>query len=536
MAVTAAWPRGDRRASLLAPAVALLLACAVVLVARWGPDWPAQEFRAWQFAHNGLTAWTSRWYGGEALIGYSLLYPILAGAFGAGAFGVGAVGVAAVVTAAWAAAGFAPAERLRARCYAIAVALCLMQSLLIGQIPYLLGVAFGLLALRIVFAADAAPGAGRSTSAACCSLLCSLASPLAGASLMLAVPAVAIGHGYRRAAPLCASLIGVGVSVLLGGASGPFPFQAQSLVGVVAFCVLILALAERDARTLRRFALCYLVAAVALFLLANPIGGNAARVGKLIALPLAVRFMPVPGTALRRVIAVLAIAAAALWPSLAFTSSIVRGAADPSQQPSYYQGLLRFLHTQNAATGRLEIPMLREHWEALWVARAFPIARGWERQSDILYNAALYRPLSPAEYHRWLADNAVTLVALADAPIDYGGRAEQRLLAHPPGYLQPIWHDRHWRVWRVLATHPLVSGPATIRAVTPASLALYFARAGTAVIRIHASPLWHVTRGSGCAGSDSDGWLTARAARSGPLDLEAEVNSQVMTGPDPCPA
>jgi hypothetical protein len=535
MAVTAAWARGDRRASLLAPAVALLLACAVVLVARWGPDWPAQEFRAWQFAHDGLTAWTSRWYGGEALIGYSLLYPILAGAFGAGAVGVAAVGVAAVVTAAWAAAGFAPVGRLRARCYAVAVAFCLMQSLLIGQIPYLLGVAFGLLALRIAFANDMAPGAGRSTATAFCSVLCSLASPLAGASLMLAVPAVAIAHGWRRAAPMSASLIGVGVSAVLGGASGPFPFQVQSLFGVVAFCVLILALAERDARTLRWFALCYLVAAVALFLLANPIGGNAARVGKLIALPLAVRFMPLPRTALRRAVAALAIVAAAVWPSLAFMSSIARGAADPSQQPAYYQGLLHFLRTQDAATGRLEIPMLREHWEALWVARAYPIARGWERQSDILYNAALYRPLSPAGYHRWLADNAVTLVALPNAPIDYGGRSEQRLLARPPGYLQPVWHDRHWRVWRVVGTRPFVSGAATITAASPASLALYFARAGTAVIRIHASPLWHVTGGDGCAGSDSDGWLTARAVRSGPLDLEAEVNSQVMTGADPCP-
>lgn len=529
MPVIAGSARGERRASLLAPAVALLLACAVVLLARWGPDWPAQEFRAWQFAHDGLTAWTSRWYGGEALVGYSALYPILAGAFG-----VGTVGIAAVVLATWAASAFAPEGRVRARLFSVAIAVCLIQSLLIGQLPYLLGVAFGLLAMRFALAG----GRARPVPAGVCAALCSLASPLSGASLIVAVPALTVARGWTRAAPLYAAVVGIGASALLGGATGPFSFQAKSLLGVVVFCALILALARTDARALRWFAACYLLAALAAFVVANPVGGNAARVGKLIAVPLAVRFLPFDRTARSRVVALVAAAAAIVWPSIAFGSSIARGAPDPSQRPAYYQGLLGFLRTENATQdgtdGRVEVPMLREHWEALWVARAFPIARGWERQSDMLYNGVLYHPLSPAAYHRWLADNAVTFVALADAPIDYGGRAEAKLLTHPPSYLRPVWHDRHWQVWRVLGTRPLVSGAATITASTGASLSLRFSRAGTTLVRIHASPLWHITSGAGCLGSE-DGWLVASAARPGPMSIEAEPNDQLMTGSRTCP-
>jgi hypothetical protein len=348
------------------------------------------------------------------------------------------------------------------------------------------------------------------------------------------VPALTVARGWKRAAPLYACAVGIGVSALLGGASGPFSFQAKSLLGVVLFCALIAVLARTDARGLRWFAICYLLAALAAFAVVNPVGGNAARLGKLIALPMAVRFLPFDRTALSRVVAVCAAAAAALWPSIAFSASIARGATDPSQRPDYYQGLLGFLRAQDGTDGRVEVPMLREHWEALWVARAFPIARGWERQSDMLYNSVLYHPLDPADYHRWLAENAVAFVALADAPIDYGGRAEAHLLAHPPGYLRPVWHDRHWRVWRVLGTRPLVSGAATITAATPASLSLRFSRPGVALVRIHASPLWHITSGAGCLGSQN-GWLVASAGRPGPMSIEAEPNDQLMTGSRACP-
>ena len=53
----------------------MLLSALIAGLMRWGPDWPAQEFRAWTAAHDGLTAWTNQWYSGQALPGYSLHLP-----------------------------------------------------------------------------------------------------------------------------------------------------------------------------------------------------------------------------------------------------------------------------------------------------------------------------------------------------------------------------------------------------------------------------------------------------------------------------
>ena len=49
------------------PGVAFVAAVSVLVawLARWGPDWPAQEFRAWIGGHDGLSLLTMRWYGGR---------------------------------------------------------------------------------------------------------------------------------------------------------------------------------------------------------------------------------------------------------------------------------------------------------------------------------------------------------------------------------------------------------------------------------------------------------------------------------------
>ena len=80
--VSVARYRADLRASRLwSAAVVAALSVVIVSVARWGPDWPAQEFRAWIAGHDGLSVWTSRWYGGSALPGYSVMYPLVTAVF-----------------------------------------------------------------------------------------------------------------------------------------------------------------------------------------------------------------------------------------------------------------------------------------------------------------------------------------------------------------------------------------------------------------------------------------------------------------------
>jgi hypothetical protein len=514
----------------VAPVLAATLGIVVVTLARWGPDWPAQEFRGWLAINTGLSTWTNSWYGGEPLPGYSVLYPPLSELLG-----IGLTGLLAVTISAWAAGRLVSVPGRWCRLgYQVSVAIGLTESLLIGQIPFLVGVAFGAGALIAVTRQ-------RPWLTAVLAASCSLSSPLSGAFLLLAAPAVGVATSWRRATPLLLASSGIVVSMIVGG-GGPYPCRWQDLAAVGIFAVLVVALTTPADRAWRCLAGCYLVAAATAFVLPNPIGGNITRLGKLIALPMVfVLLQPHragltrPPRIRRRVTRwLVAATAATLWPLVPFVSAIDRGAADPSQYASYYTGLLTFLHTQPLARGRLEIPFTREHWESLWVAKSFPLARGWERQTDLKYNRVLYRPLTAAGYRRWLDANSVSLVALPNVPIDFGGDAEADLLTHPPPYLQPVWHDANWQVWRVKAARPLVSGGATLQQLGPASFTLGFARPGRAIVRIHANGLWEITSGRGCLASTASGWIQVYGRASGSITARARLNDDVVTGLDGC--
>jgi hypothetical protein len=164
----------------------------------------------------------------------------------------------------------------------------------------------------------------------------------------------------------------------------------------------------------------------------------------------------------------------------------------------YYAGLLGFLGAQRGGPFRLEIPFTDNHWESRWVAPRVPLARGWERQVDRQRNALFYddRPITAARYRRWLDDNAVRFVALADAPIDYSAAREAALVRRGTPYLREVWHDEHWRVFAVTGARPLASGAARATAVEPEG-------------------------GHGCVGEGPGGWTRLRVRRPGPVVVEA---------------
>ena len=506
--------------------LALAVCTVVVLVARLGPDWPAQEFRARLARDTGLTAWNDQWYGGHALPGYSLLYPPVAAVFGA-AF----TGLLAAVGCTWLVSRLLPPTDTGRRWFGIAAAVCVAGNLFIGQVPFLLGLLFGLAAF--LAALQAKPSAGSRLVVALLAAACALSSPLAGLFLLLAAFTWAFEVGWRRALPLGGAVAGPIVSLAVGGGSGPFPFGWTGLANFAVFVAATLLLVPRRYTLLRRFAVVYAVAAVLCYLVPNPVGGNVVRLGQLLAVPAAFWLL---GRHRRS----LAVCALGLIPALAWQfypvgSAAARAAGDPSVNASYYTGLLHFLGTQNPANGRLEIPFTREHWEADRVAPYFPIARGWERQTDYKYDAVLYQPLTAASYRQWLASAGVDLVALPDAPLDYGGKAEQALLAHPPSYLVPVWHDAHWKVWRVAGAAPLVSGPATLTKLGTSSFRLDFRQAADAVVRVRMSSLWQVTSGQGCVlPAQPDGWVHVRATAPGDVTVRARFTlSSVLPDDQP---
>ena len=218
-------------------------------------------------------------------------------------------------------------------------------------------------------------------------------------------------------------------------------------------------------------------------------------------------------------------------PAYPAVTSIANGVRQPSQHASFYSGLLRFLATQDPRRGRLEAVFTRQHWETYFVARAYPIARGWEQQADEADNQVLYHPLTPAIYRRWLDANAVDLVALPREPLDvHAGIYEGALLERPPGYLVPVWHDANWLVWRVRASRPLASGPARVTSLGAASFELHFAHRGTSTVRIHESSLWAVTQGRACLGTTPGGFLRVTAAQTGTVTVRARVGLHTVIG------
>jgi hypothetical protein len=76
--------------------------------------------------------------------------------------------------------------------------------------------------------------------------------------------------------------------------------------------------------------------------------------------------------------------------------------------------------------------------------------------------------------------------------------AERRLIDAGQPYLRLVWHAAHWRVYAVADPTPIVQGAATLRAIGPNWLALRADGPGTALVRIHFSPYWALTEGSGC--------------------------------------
>src|SRR6059058_6214195 len=63
----------------LAPALSCAVLGGVYLLARPATaDMAAHAYRAWLFQHEGLTPWNAQWYGGHAVLGYSLLFAPLA--------------------------------------------------------------------------------------------------------------------------------------------------------------------------------------------------------------------------------------------------------------------------------------------------------------------------------------------------------------------------------------------------------------------------------------------------------------------------
>jgi hypothetical protein len=498
-------PSALRPSAVPAWALAALLAAAYLLLAPPSADVAAQEYRA----ALGLVLWDNGWYGGHHIPGYSVLFPPLASALGARL-----VGALSAVAAAWAFERLLRAEGIKARGARVAAlwfAAATATSLVTGRLTFALGVAFGLGALL-------AAVRDRHVAATALAALAALASPVAG--VFVALAAVAwwlVDRGWAKVALAGGALVPAAALAVAFPEGGSFPFVASSFWPSLAALVAVLIVVPREARVVRLGAALYALAMIASFVLQTPMGGNVVRLGALFAGPVLAALL---WRSDRRALALLALPLL-YWQWVAPVDDWARAAGDASVHERYYAGLLSFLGSQRGAPFRLEIPFTDNHWESRWVAPHVALARGWERQLDRERNALFYdsTPLSPTRYRRWLDDNAVRFVALANAPIDYSAAREAQLVRDGLPYLREVWRDAHWRVFAVAGARPLASGAASATALEGQAVRLSARRAGAVDLRVRFTPYWQITSGKGCVGEGPGGWTRVRADAPGPLVL-----------------
>jgi hypothetical protein len=461
----------------LALAVAIPLTMVYLIFSPPVGDLAAATYRSALFGRVGFTTWDTGWYAahGHWLPGYSLLSPALGWLLGVHLLLVLSAIAACVLFGMIARQAFDDAA---ARIAAVSFAIGFCVELLSGRVPYDLGFAIGLGAV-LALMRDATP------LALVLAVATSVASPVAGAFLAMAGVAGALagalekrvvpprarggrGNWYSprplaidRLTRHCLALTAASLTpiVVLNFAfpeGGYEPFAPSlfwmSLGGVLLIALLLPQgpLSIRGRQVVRIGATIYALALIGSFVIASPLGGNAARLGPPLAAPLIAGVL----WEHRRVALLWLAPLLVYWQLVTPIDDVAASAGNPSASASYYAPLLSELELlRHGAPTIVEVPLLESHWEAAYLAGhdGVSLARGWDRQLDTLYGAIFYRKtLSPGAYRSWLLENKVYYVALADAPLDGAGRLEGKLVAHGLPYLRELWHSEHWRLYRVM--------------------------------------------------------------------------------------
>jgi hypothetical protein len=347
-------------------------------------DLAAATYRGDLFARFGFTLWDSGWYDGHYLPGYSLLAPALGALVGEREL-LALCAIASAVLFGLLAQRTFQGAAARVAGASFAVGVCV--GLLSGRVAYGLGIAVGLLALLVLIR-------GWTSAALVLAVLTSLASPVAGAFLALAGLTYALAHA-RRTDDRPAE----GDSSWLGGLSRPrllgLVFAAAALAPVLLLSALfpeggwqlfepllfwpVLAgvvlvalvlwraggvLAPHTQRMLAVGASLYALALIGAFLLRTPVGGNAARLGALLAAPLMV------GVLWERRRLALALLAPALlyWQLETPINDFAALANNPSVNASYYAPLsTELLRLAGGRPLRVEVPLTEAHWESVYL-------------------------------------------------------------------------------------------------------------------------------------------------------------------------
>ncbi|GAA3499866.1 hypothetical protein GCM10019016_069710 [Streptomyces prasinosporus] len=507
-----------------------VLVCSLPLYGVWGAvlatgggDLAAQV--AWaEFARTypGY-AYNLFWYGGLHAANYSVISPYLMAALG-----VLPVTLLSGLTASWLAGAVVQRTGVRRPVWpALVVMFSLWCQVVSGRSTFMLGSAF---AMGAVLAVLSGRGGRHLTAAALAAALATMGSPVAGLFLLVVGAGYLLMREWGRALALSLPPVAVvATTTLLFPFEGEQPMAFARIWPPVLLCAVVILVAPKAWRLLRYAAAVYALGVVLCYLIASPIGTNVERLTELAA-PAALLAMAMyrwdghegddregndreeDGTPpvrrslarltprRRKVGCAVALALALTWLSGKTIADIVTNTKVP-EWAVRTDGVVNELKRLNAERTRVEVVPARDHREAAILAPYINMARGWNRQADVERGRLFYEGHGGTEvpegtftskaYSDWLSQWAVGFVVLVNGEPDGPAKLEHALVSSEPDYLDLVWEDANWKIYRVKNATPLVDEPASVVSSDGANLVVRMPRPGTVTVRIAYSPwLW----------------------------------------------
>lgn len=464
------------RRALVPIALAVGLGVLYVLVTPHSTDLSAQVARQELYRRSGFVPYWTGWYGGVSTTSYSLVTPILLGAFGA--IWLGALSVVAT------AAVVVPLLRdaLRPTIGAGAFTVAAYLDVVSGRTTFAVG---AVVALAAMLAAERR----RTAAAVLLGALATVTSPVAGVLLLVVVAALVVADPDRRLAAVgLGAGIGIGLVVIAiashGSPSGYQPFSLASFL-IATATALVVGLSPVG-RRVRWGVAATIVLLAGSYAVHSAVGSNTLRLTTLVAVPVVIAAVELPP------LQVAVVALLASYPMVTQLQYDVDRAPVHDYSRSFTAPLVQQLSANPLIRNhRVELVDTATHWPSTYLLPTVMLARGWERQIDESANPIFYggAPLTAASYRAFLDRNAVGLVAMVTGePLDYGSTKEAALIRHGLPYLHEVWSSDHWVLYAVTAPTPIVSAPATVVRHTDTGVTVVTPASGRYLLRLRWSP------------------------------------------------
>ncbi|MEV0976843.1 MFS transporter [Streptomyces sp. NPDC049915] len=456
-----------------------------------GGDLAAQDAWAEFVGRHPDSAYNLAWYGGMHPVSYSVVSPYLMSVLGVRT---------TMMIAGTVSAGLLTLILIRSRAVrnplwaTMAGVFALICNAISGRVTFGLGMMFALGAVAAVFCWPYRWRHKRWAKALCAAPLAALAtmaSPVAG--LFVGLVAVALFLQKRRpgawALGIAPSAV-VAVSAWLFPFSGTQPMSFGSASLPLLFSAIVHFAVPRTWRTVRFTAAVYGLAVLLVWLISSQIGSNITRLAMLFAGVALVAALPFTVPKSRKWYAVVvAFVGFVGWIGYKTVDDIIH-TAPAANWSRELAPLVNQLQQVGAEKGRVEVVPARSHREASALAPYVNLARGWNRQADMERNPLFYDDtLNSANYHEWLQRWAVHYVVVPkDEPDGDGGQRERALVQRGLPYLQQIWGDDQWQLFRVTDPAPLAEPDAVVVRAEQGEMTIQVSRPGRILVRIPYSP------------------------------------------------